>query len=97
MGSRRSLSAGLPASTRSRIRPLVPVGQVELVAVGDLAALANDVGMGLEQAHQLVAGRHRLTRQDAPRALHDDALDQWPIVLDLGLPERSLASPDFSN
>jgi hypothetical protein len=44
--------------------------------------------MGLEQAHQLVAGRHRLTRQNAPRALRDDALDQWPVVLDLGLPER---------
>ena len=58
------------------------------MAIGDLAALADDVGMGPEQAHQLVAGRHELTRQDAPLTLRDDALDQRPIVIDLGPPER---------
>ena len=36
-------------------------GQVELVAVLDVAAaLDDDVGMRLEQADQLLAGRHRL-------------------------------------
>ena len=63
-------------------------GQVELVAVVDVAAaFDDDVGMRLEQADQLVAGRHRLAGQHPPLGLGDDPLDQRPIVADLGLPE----------
>jgi hypothetical protein len=43
--------------------------------------------MRLEQADQLVAGRHRLTRQHAPLALRNDPLDQRPVVVDAGQPE----------
>jgi hypothetical protein len=62
-------------------------GQVELVAVRDLAALADDVDLGLEQADQLVAGPHRFAGQDPSLSLGDDPLDQGPILADLGLPE----------
>ena len=63
-------------------------GQVELVAVVDVAAaLDDDVGMGLEQADQLLAGRDRLAGQDPTLGLGDDPLDQRLIVADLGLPE----------
>ena len=63
-------------------------GQVELVTVLDLAAaLDDDVGVGLEQADQLVAGRDRLARQDPTFGLRDDPLDQGLIVAHLGLPE----------
>ena len=77
-------------------------GQVELVAVVDVAAaFDDDVGMRLEQADQLLAGRHRLAGQHPPLGLGDDPLDQRPIVADLGLPEldgrvaapRPVASP----
>src|SRR5439155_15698679 len=44
--------------------------QVELVSVLHVAAtLEDDVGMRLEQAYQLFAGRHRLAVKDAPLAL----------------------------
>ena len=63
-------------------------GQVELVAVfGVAAAFDDDVGMRFEQADQLLAGRHRFAGQHPPLGLCDDALDQRPIVTDLGLPE----------
>lgn len=63
-------------------------GQVELVAIfGVAAAFDDDIGMGLEQADQLVAGRHQLAGQHPPLTLCDDLLDQRPIVTDLGLPE----------
>ena len=63
-------------------------GQVELVAVVNVAAaLDDDVGMGLEQADQLVPGRDRLAGQDPTLGLGDDPLDQRLIVAQLGLPE----------
>ena len=62
-------------------------GQVELVAVLHVAAaFDDDVGMRLEQADQLLAGRHRLAGQDPALALGDDALDQRQIMADLGMP-----------
>ena len=42
--------------------------------------------MRLEQADQLLAGRHRLAVKDAPLALGEDALDQRQIVAELGAP-----------
>jgi hypothetical protein len=48
--------------------------------------LDDDVGMWLEQAYQLLAGRHCLTVQDAPLALGEDALDQRQIVAEAGAP-----------
>src|SRR5215213_7827104 len=63
-------------------------GQIELVTVLDVAAALNDdVGMGLEQADQLVAGRHRFAAEYPPLALRDHPLDQGLIVADLGPPE----------
>src|SRR3954464_4275871 len=63
-------------------------GQVELVTVLDVAAaLDDDVGMALEQADQLFAGRHPLAAEPPPLALCDHPLDQWLIVADLGPPE----------
>ena len=45
-------------------------GQVEFVAVlGVAAAFDDDIGMRLEQADQLLAGRHRLAGQHPPLAL----------------------------
>jgi hypothetical protein len=68
--------------------PLLPVNEVELVAViGVGAAFDDDIGMRFEQADQLLAGRHRLVGQYAPLALSDDAFDQRPIMPDLDLPE----------
>src|SRR3954468_5626707 len=63
-------------------------GQGELVTVINVAAaLDDDVGMGLEQADQLVAGGPPLAADPPPLALRDHPLDQWLIVTDLGLPE----------
>ncbi len=63
-------------------------GQIEFMTVVDVAAaLDDDVGMRLEQAHQLLASRHRLAGQDPPFGLRDDPLDQRLIVADLRLPE----------
>src|SRR5947208_8616420 len=42
--------------------------------------------MRLEQAYQLLTGRHRLAIKDAPLALGEDALDQRPIMAELGAP-----------
>jgi hypothetical protein len=42
--------------------------------------------MRLEQADQLLAGRHRLTIKDAPLALSEDTLDQRQIVAESGAP-----------
>ena len=45
-------------------KPAAARGQVELVAIVNVAAtLDDDVRMRLEQADQLFAGRHRLTRK----------------------------------
>ena len=48
--------------------------------------LNDDVGVRLEQADQLLSGRHRLSAQDPPLALDEDALDQRQIVAELGTP-----------
>src|SRR5947209_8284108 len=48
--------------------------------------LDDDIGMRLEQAYQLVAGRHHLAIKDASLALLDNALDQRQIVAELGAP-----------
>ena len=62
--------------------------QVELVAVFDVAtALDDNIGVGFEQADQLLVGRHRLAGQHPSLALADDALDQRPIVAEPGLPQ----------
>ena len=42
--------------------------------------------MRLEQAYQLLVGRHRLAIKDAPLALGKDALDQRQIVSELSAP-----------
>ena len=59
-------------------------GQIELVAVVHVAAaLDDDIGVRLEQADQLLAGRHRLAGQHPPLGLRDDPLDQRQIVSQL--------------
>ena len=45
--------------------------------------------MRLEQAYQLLAGRHHLAVKDAPLALGEDALDQRQIVAELSAPALS--------
>jgi hypothetical protein len=48
--------------------------QVELVSILHVAGtLDDDVGMRLEQAYQLLAGRHHLAVKDAPLALRKDS------------------------
>ena len=70
--------------------------EVELVSVLHVtAALDEDVGMRLEQADQLLAGRHRLTVEDPNLALGEDALDQRQIVADLGAPSLGRDPGDF--
>jgi len=49
-------------------------------------ALDDDISVRLEQAHQLLAGRHRQAIKNAPLALGEDALDQRLIVVDPGAP-----------
>ena len=64
-------------------------GQVELVAIFNLAAaLDDDVGVRLEQADDLFGGGDRLALKNAPLGLPDDPLDQRAIVAELGLPQR---------
>src|SRR5271155_4313093 len=90
MGKNRSLSAGLPASiTRSRDQAAPARGQVELVAVLNLAAaFDDDVGVRLEQADDFLVGGDRLAMKDSTLGLGDDPLDQRTIVAELGLPQR---------
>ena len=64
-------------------------GQVELVAVLNLAAaFDDDVGVRLEQADDLLVGGSRLAIKNATLGLGDDPLDQRTIVTELGLPQR---------
>ena len=64
-------------------------GQVELVAVLNLAAaFDDDVGVRLEQADDLLVGGDRLAMKNATLGLRDDPLDQRTIVTELGLPQR---------
>jgi hypothetical protein len=88
IGRKRSASAGLPVSmTTSRISPLLPVRQIELVAVLNLTtALDDDVGVRLEQADQFLARRHRLAIEHAALGLGDEARDQRQIMVDLSTP-----------
>ena len=61
--------------------------QIELVAVLHVAAaFDDDVGVRLEQADQLFAGRHRLAVQHPAFALVEHARDQRQIMVDLGAP-----------
>ena len=65
-------------------------GQVELVAIFDVAAaFDDDVGMGLEQADDLVAGGDLLAAKNPTLGLPDDPFDQRAIVAELALPERN--------
>jgi hypothetical protein len=48
--------------------------------------------MGLEQADQLVRGRHRLAGQNPTLGLGDDLLDQGPIVADLACQREAAKS-----
>ena len=50
------------------------------------AALADDVGVRLEQADELLVGRHRLVAEDPALALGDDARDQRQIMVDRDAP-----------
>src|SRR5208283_4214727 len=64
-------------------------GQVELVAIFNLAAaLDDDVGVRLEQADDLFVGGDRFATKNATLGLRDDPLDQRPIVAELGSPLR---------
>jgi hypothetical protein len=76
MGQNQSLSARLPASsTRSRDQAAPVSGQVELVAVLNLAAgFDDDVGVRLEQADDLLVGGDRLAMKDATCGLRDNLL-----------------------
>jgi hypothetical protein len=62
-------------------------GQVEFVSVLNLtAALPDGVGVRLEQADELLAGRYRLVAEDPALALGDDARDQRQIMVDRSAP-----------
>src|SRR5207249_6044716 len=50
------------------------------------AARADDVGVRLEQADELLAGRHRLTAEHPALALGEDARDQRQIMVNRGAP-----------
>lgn len=56
-----------------------------MAVLGVAAAFDGDVGMRLEQADQRLAGR--LADQYPPLALHGDARDQRPMVMNLDLPQ----------
>ena len=61
--------------------------QVHLVSVLDPApALADDVGVGLEQAHHLLPRGHRLAPEHPAYRLADDHPGQVPVVCDLRAP-----------
>ena len=51
------------------------------------ASLDDDISMRLEQADQLLSGRHRLAGEDAAFGLADEAFDEWQIMPDLAAPE----------
>jgi hypothetical protein len=78
IGRKRSASAGLPGfDDEIEDQAALADDQIGLVTVLHVAsALDDDVGMRLEEADQLLAGRHRLTAQDAALALVEHAADQ---------------------
>ena len=64
-------------------------GEIELVTVVHIAAaLDDDVGMRLEQADQLLAGRDSLAGEDATLGLADEALDEGEVMVDLTAPSH---------
>jgi len=83
--------AGLDHKVEDQAAPAS--GQVELVAVLNLAAaFDDDVGVRLEQADDFLVGGDRLAMKDSTLGLGDDPLDQRTIVAELGLaPEACLA------
>src|SRR5580704_15302544 len=79
--------AGLDHKVEDQAAPAS--GQVELVAVLNLAAaFDDDVGVRLEQADDFLVGGDRLATKDSTLGLGDDPLDQRTIVAELGLPQR---------
>ena len=69
-------------------------GQIELVAVFNLAAaFDDDVRARLEQADDLFVGGDRLAMKNATFGLPDDPLDQRAIVAELGLPRAPSPGP----
>src|SRR5438477_2404642 len=81
---------GLPHLDDIENQAALAGGQVELVSIlHATGTLDDDVGMRLEQTHQLLVGRHRLAVKDAPLALGEDALDQRQIVAELSAPALS--------
>src|SRR5271156_440838 len=81
MGKKRSLSAGLPPSDQAAAAS----GQVELVAIFNLAAaLDDDVGVRLEQADDLFVGGDLFATKNSTLGLGDDPLDQRAIAAELG-------------
>ena len=60
-----------------------------MAVIGIATAFDNDIGVRLEQANQLLAGRHGLPRQHPPLALRDNPLDQRLIITEFGLPKWS--------
>ena len=60
-----------------------------MAVIGIAAAFDDDIGVRLEQADELLAGRYRLPRQHPPLALRDNPLDQRLIMADLGLPKSN--------
>jgi len=64
--------------------------QVELVSVLNLTtALDDDVGVRLEQADQLLTGRHDLAVKHAASGLDNNARNQRQVLCDLGTPALS--------
>jgi hypothetical protein len=78
----------LPLSNHHVEDQAAPAGdQIEFMTIFDIAAALNDdVGMRLEQAEDLVAGRDGSAEKDASLGLPDDPLDQRAIVTSLGSP-----------
>jgi hypothetical protein len=88
MGRKRSASAGVAGFDDDIEDQTALAGdQVELVAVLHVAAaFDDDVGMRLEQADQLVAGRYGLAAQYPALALGQHARDQRQIMVHLRTP-----------
>src|SRR6202008_1763473 len=59
--------------------------QVELVSVLNLTtAFDDDIGVRLEQADQLLTGRHYLAVKHAASGLDNNTRDQWQVMCDFG-------------
>src|ERR687886_1179279 len=71
-----------PAADDPAIDFLQPQLAAELDWLAGLVA-DDDLAVRLEQAHDLLARRHRLAAKDAPHGLHDHALQAWQDGLEL--------------